>query len=263
MSSITALLRAHRDTLASVADHDFVSAHDAFLKDLASLDDAALDGLDAEEEARQRTFFSRSQRRYLAILEREANARMRASLGERRGADPAGLMDDFGRTSYERVRDLVRLVDLNLCGKIVMVGCGAFPATLFWLRRHYPDADYLGLDVDTDCVDAAEALVRELGLGKVRFRLGDGSRHDFSGADFVYVANHVTPKKAVVAQIVRSNSICQIVVREPTRRGALLSETVRWALPPNCIAAGSGGASSRFFSYDMVVERAPATADSR
>jgi hypothetical protein len=232
MSSVVEILHRHRQRLSRADADEFVPAHDAFLRDLALVEDSALDGLDLWEEANHRAFFVQCQRRYLSILEREANARMRACADERQTTDPVLLMDEFGRASYERVRDLARLVDFDVCSEVVMVGCGAFPATLFWLQRHYPRANHVGLDVDAGCVEAAEALVGALGLGNVRFQLADGSLHDFGGADLVYVANHVAPKAKVVAQIVRSNPACQIVVREPTRRGALLSEAARESLPP-------------------------------
>ena len=71
-----------------------------------------------------------------------------------------------------------------------MVGCGAFPATLLWLRDNFPTPRYVGLDIDPACVKLATELAAALGVDKVHFELADGRNYDFGGADFVYVANH-------------------------------------------------------------------------
>jgi putative DNA primase/helicase len=71
-----------------------------------------------------------------------------------------------------------------------------------------------------DCPDFAmlrskAARWAALGFDNVGFKLVDGRQYDFGGMDFVYVANYVVPKRAVLEQIARSRSVRQVVVREP------------------------------------------------
>jgi hypothetical protein len=104
-----------------------------------------------------------------------------------------------------------------------MVGSGAFPSTLLWLRDHFPTIHYVGLDVDSTCVKMATELVDALGFDNVHFKVIDGRQYDFNGTDFVYVGNYVVPKRGVLEQIARSRSVRQLVVREPTPIGGSYS----------------------------------------
>jgi trans-aconitate methyltransferase len=137
---------------------------------------------------------------------------------------------------------------------VVMVGCGAFPATLLWLRDHFPSVRYTGLDTNARCVATATKLTEAMGL-EMDFRVIDGSDYNFAGADFVYVANHVTPKKAVLEQVARSGNVMRVVVREPTRKGELLAEAVRFDLPEHFVVEREGVESPIFLSYDLLLRR--------
>jgi hypothetical protein len=133
-------------------------------------------------------------------------------------------------------------------------------ATVSRLDRHQVDNRgqrvfrYVGLDIDLGCVKMAAELVAALGIVNVHFELIDGRQYDFGGFDFVYVANHVVPKRAVFEQIARSTSVRRVVVREPTRIGELLAEAVRSNLPP-VFVADAAGAESGLMSYDLLLRR--------
>jgi hypothetical protein len=239
---------------AAAGEERFIDAHEAFLRELAGIDDDLLDRLDGCLAA-YADFFSLCQRRYLAIKEKEANAMMMTRLDGIAGTAAARMVDGFGRDSYERVRDLKDMVDFSACRHVVMVGSGAFPATLFWLHDHFPTLRYAGLDVDAGCVAMATKLANTMGIDSMRFEVVDGTCFDFSSADFVYVANHVTPKKGVLEQVGRSGSNAQVVVREPTRRGKLVAEAVCDELPSVFTVQGSGSESRAFLSYDLLLRR--------
>jgi trans-aconitate methyltransferase len=161
----------------------------------------------------------------------------------------------FGRDAYERVSDLTDLIDMRTCHNVVMVGCGAFPATLFWLHDHYHEARYTGLDIDARCVDMANTLAEVMGLNDIDFKLANGSDYEYDGVDFVFVANQVVAKKAVLEQVSRSDSVGQVVVREPTRKGELLAEAVRYNLPREFVVMNEGAENSVFLSYDLFLRR--------
>ena len=133
-----------------------------------------------------------------------------------------------------------------------MVGCGPLPATLLWLSDHHPDASYIGLDIDDDSVRAASNLFGRLGRRNVTFQLLDGKDYNYQDVDFVYVANHVSPKKNVLEKISATAGFgMQIVVREPTRTGRLFSEAVMDDLPNGFNICSIGSDSTEFFSYNL------------
>jgi trans-aconitate methyltransferase len=164
------------------------------------------------------------------------------------------LTDRFARASYQRVKELLVLTDLSACRRLVMVGCGAFPATLLWFSDQLPAIDYIGLDIDPDCVALANRLAQALGRRNLRFETINGSDFDYSGADFVYVANQVTPKRAVLERLLQSATPqLQVVVREPTDLGQLLATAVRSDLPARFVVRASGPVSQAFLSYDLLL----------
>jgi hypothetical protein len=232
-------------------DNDrFVRLHEWFLRELSQVDNLAK--LSPDERATYQDLCSRCQKRYLVIKESPAY-KLLLTIGRDAGPPFGENLRGFGRTVYDRVRDLKKLVDFSNCKSIVMVGNGAFPATLLWLHDNFPKLDYVGLDIDPGCVKMATELLTALGINNVDFELVDGGQYDFDGTDFVYIANHVVSKRTVLEQIARSTSVRQVVVREPTPRGELLSELVRPDVPPVFVADAAGTAS--VLSYDLLLRR--------
>jgi hypothetical protein len=254
-SSTSFLTHYHQEQLWAADDEHFVSVHESFLHELSIMDDL-MDHLDDAARARHTAFFSQCQKRYLAIKEKTANQNMLALARSAATSIASKMLDGFDRNAYERVRDLKSLVDFRNCYNVVMVGSGAFPATLLWLQHHFPTLRYSGLDIDPGCVEMANNLVAAMGIDNMRFSLVDGSHCNFDGVDFVYVANHVVPKRAVLQQISRSPSVQQVVVREPTRRGELMAEAARYDLPPAFVITAAGAESGSFMSYDLCLRRA-------
>lgn len=252
MSSGEHFLEQYRKRLSAVSGEEFVDAHENFVRDLAWRQDDPTDGLGSDEHTAFAAFFTQCQRRYLAAKEQQESEAMLA--GGKSAADSAiaSLHKGFGRDAYRRVADLIDMVPN--CRTVVMVGCGAFPATLFWLRDYFPSVRYTGIDTNARCVATAAKLAEAMGL-EMEFRVVDGSDYNFAGADFVYVANHVTPKKSVLEQVARSSSATRVVVREPTRKGELLAEAVRFDLPEHFAVERAGVESPIFLSYDLLLRR--------
>jgi hypothetical protein len=249
------LLKQHKENVSALGAEGFVAAHESFLDELAYMERDPLDGLSAAERAAYTAFFSQCQRRYLAIREREAACQLLAVADGIASSAIEMLGTGFPLDAYQRVSDLADMVDFSVCRRAVMVGSGAFPATLLWLSDHFPELRCTGLDIDARCVDMATRLMRALDITNIQFEAIDGRSYDFDGTHFVYLANHVVGKKAVLEQATRSFSVVQIVVREPTRRGELLAESVSGDLPGGWTAGKKGVESSTFLSYDLFLRR--------
>jgi hypothetical protein len=254
-SGLAFLRQYRRGRPLDLDDDSFARLHEWFLSQLSTIGSLA-DHLNDAERASYGEFCSRCHKRYLAIKEALANTNLRAAASNAR--TPTGeKLSGRDRSAYDRVSDLRKLVDFRNCENVVMVGSGAFPSTLLWLRDNFPMLRCVGLDIDPRCVKMATELVAALSIDNVRFELIDGRQYDFCGIDFVYVANHVVPKRAVLEQIARSTSVRQVVVREPTTVGELLAEAVRPDLPSVFVADAAGAASGRFvLSYDLLLRRA-------
>jgi hypothetical protein len=137
-----------------------------------------------------------------------------------------------------------------------MVGCGALPMTLFWLYDHYPSMDYVGLDIDAGCVELASQVMNNLNVKGIRILNQDGRDFDFSGVDFIFIANQVTPKKAILEQIAGTSDIdAQVIVRNPTRLGKLLAECIRNNIPPGFYIQHEGEESQAFLSLNLFLNR--------
>jgi hypothetical protein len=271
-SRLAFLRQYHQQRPLDLDNDQFVRLHEWFLHELSTVASLA-DHLNDAERARYRATCSRCHKRYLAIKEAKASRDLLA-VAKNSGTSMREHLSGYGRNdapplltaqlpAFRSWRDsnpnfqsssLRTLLDFRNYENVAMVGSGAFPSTLLWLRGNFPTLHYVGLDIDPACVQMATELFATLGIDNVHFELIDGRQYDFGGFDFVYVANHVVPKRAVLEQIGRSTSVRQVVVREPTRVGELLTEAVRSDLPPVFVAHAAAGAAG-ILSYDLLLRR--------
>jgi hypothetical protein len=271
-SGLAFLHQYHQQHPLDSDDDRFVRLHEWFLSELSTIDRLE-DHLNDANRASYAAICSQCHKRYLAIKEAQENKNLLA-IARNAGASTGENLSGFGRSAFPPVTttqlaafrsergsnpasqasNLRTLLDFRNCTNVVMVGSGAFPATLLWLRDNFPTLRYLGLDIDPGCVTMASELVTALGIDNVHFKLIDGRRYDFSGVDFVFVGNYVVPKRAVLEQIARSASVRQVVVREPIRGGELLAESVRPHLPPGFVVDAAGAASG-LMQYDLHLRR--------
>jgi len=268
------LRQYHQERPLDLDDDRFVSLHEWFLHELSTIDNLA-DHLNATERTNYGAICSRCHKRYLAIKEAQENKTLLAKVRNAGTSTEEKNLTGFGRNAFPPLTTTqlaafrggrgfnpacqasslrTILLEFRNCTNVAMVGSGAFPATLLWLRDNFPTLRYVGLDVDPGCVKMAAELVAALGIDNVHFEPIDGSLYDFGGFDFVYVANYVVPKRAVLEQIARSTSVRRVVVREPTRGGELLADPVKPHLPP-AFVVDAAGAASGLMQYDLHLRR--------
>jgi len=225
-SGLAFLHQYQRERPLDLDDGRFVRLHEWFLHELSTIDNLA-DHLNATERVKYGAICSRCHKRYLAIKEAQENKTLLAK-ARNAGTSTGENLTEFGRNAFPPLTTTqlaafrsgtgfnpacqasslrTTLLEFRNCTNLAMVGSGAFPATLLWLRDNFPTLRYVGLDIDPGCVKMAAELVAALGIDNVHFEPIDGSLYDFGGFDFVYVANYVVPKRAVLEQIARSTSV--------------------------------------------------------
>lgn len=124
-----------------------------------------------------------------------------------------------------RLADLAAHVAKPHMQRVVMVGCGWRPVTMFHLHESTDAREVIGLDVVPDAVETSAALARILGYDRMKTAVCDGQNFDYSGADLVYVASMVSPKQAVIERILETapEDVC-VVLWEPVSLGRLWLE---------------------------------------
>jgi len=136
------------------------------------------------------------------------------------------LLSESGRGPYDRVSDMFDCVDFSQCRRLVMVGCGPNPSTIFHIYDKTQIPEIIGLDTLPFAIEMTRAIIERLGLSRVQAELCDGTTFDFAKADVVFVANMVSPKAAVLTRIAdTAPENVQIVLREPHSFGRLWAES--------------------------------------
>ncbi len=238
---------------------------------LAIVDFAKAIGLDAAEKlleshpeiANLRPSLSREFHAYVADLEvaearKQLGTEIVAPVSYRDIASPAS------RAMFDRLDGLAAHVAKPDMKRIVMVGCGWRPVTMFHLHECTDAREIIGLDVIPDAVEAASALATKFGYGRIRIEHHDGVSFDYAGADLVYVASMVSPKTAVINRILETApEHVRIVSWEPVALGRLWVESGELDRNPNIEITGRS--EIRRLSQDVYAKRrrpASATAES-
>ena len=195
------------------------------------------------------------QRRLLAIREEREAARLIArgscsgdAAGERVGSA-------FGRQTYDRVAEVLRLADFASCRRFVMVGCGPFPAAALLVRDTTEVPEIVALDVDESAAGTARRVVEAMGEQRIRVSCADGAAFDYGGAQIVYLANQVSGKERVLERIEETAANAVVVVREPYGIGRLFAEEVGGKLPAPFRVAAKGEGCASFFSRHVLLGR--------
>ncbi len=162
--------------------------------------------------------------------------------------------DGFAKRTYTRVADLFEGERLAGVARFVMVGCGPLPATLLHVleRTRIPRA--VGIDIQPSAVQAAAALL-ERHAGRIDVVRAEGAGFDFSGSDFVYVANLVEDKQGILERIAATASDkVRIALRQPVGLGEVVAE--RGRAPAGFRLSQYGPREGRFASRHAFLERA-------
>jgi hypothetical protein len=181
----------------------------------------------------------------------------RSSQGKFRYIDYAGT---FGRHNYNRVRDMFDVVDFSSRRRFVMVGCGPLPMTLYHVHDRTAVTELIAIDVDLHAVETVNATARNFGLNRVAAHALSGEEFDFAGADVVYVANLVRPKRQVLARIAdTAPETAAIVLRDPYSLGRLLTERGTDDLDPRLKVIGVSPPELSHFSRHVFLQFADAS----
>ena len=245
--------------LATTKEDEFLALHEEFVRWLAILGESSVEELEQQDYiAQHKEFFTACQRRYLAIKERqENNSLLKKSKTVNRSVGQH-LITGFGIKTYERVQDLCQMVDFSASPRCVMVGCGALPATLFYLYDRYPTLEYIGIDIDSVALAMAKEAMCLLGIEKICLVQADGSEFDYVEAGLVYIANQVCPKSLVLERIAATaDETVQVVMRDPTRRGKLLADCGKDVLPSQFSLVRKSKESQDFLSLDLLLRLQP------
>jgi hypothetical protein len=155
--------------------------------------------------------------------------------------------------------DLFQAVDFANCKRMVMVGCGASPSTVFQICDKTDVPEIVALDVLPDAIRMVRALSSQLGISRVRAEVGSGQDFDFAGADVIIVANLVSPKAAVLSRIAdTAPAAVQIVSRDPYSLATLWTERAESNLDPRLKVVGRG-IGSHLRTRDIYIRRRAVT----
>jgi hypothetical protein len=254
VEEIERLLVKYQQKLDKVNSVDFLLMYEEFIRQLSLINEDVFELFFETDYTYYKSTFTNYQQRYLSIKELETSESILKIINSKCCSIRDLLEFEFGKNSYDRVCDLSAMVDFSCCNQIVMVGCGGFPATLLWLYDHYPEKDYIGIDINKTCTELASQIIDVFGIKGIQIEQENGGEYDYSGVDFVYVANQVMPKVNTLNRVLNtSDKNIQIVVRNPTFRGKLLAECVKGILPDEFSIIQEGVESQSFLSMDLSV----------
>jgi hypothetical protein len=165
--------------------------------------------------------------------------------------------------TYDRVSAMFEKVDFSNCNRLVMVGCGRIPATVFHTHDRTEIPEIVALDIFPEVIDDMKQLVERLGYSRVKAELCDGGAYDYAGAEIVFIANMVSPKAKVVSRIAdTAPGRVQIVVRDSFSFGRLWADHVARSVDPRLETVGMGEAGQHWsLSRDVYLRRKTAASD--
>ena len=215
----------------------------------------ALDDLLDTDGARWAGSLAPCQRRLLAIREQREAARLiaRGSCAEAAAGDR--VASAFGRRTYDRVAEVLRLADFPACRRFVMVGCGPFPAAALLVRDATAVPEIVAVDSDESAASTARRVVEAMGEHRIRVVCADGAAYDYAGAQIVYVANQVCGKNRVLGRVEETAPNAVVVLREPYGIGRLFAEDIGGNLPEPFRVAARGENCAAFFSRHVLLTR--------
>lgn len=144
--------------------------------------------------------------------------------------------------SYNRSREMFDVIDFESCRRLVMVGCGSLPFTMYHVHDRTAVPDILGLDILPEAIATAERLSAKLGYTRVRFELHDGRSYDYGDAQVIYIASTVFPKPTVVSRIAETAGAgARIISRDPYSLARLWVEDSEGHRDPRLEMTGYGG----------------------
>lgn len=142
---------------------------------------------------------------------------------------------------YGRTGAMIGHLRLDSCQRIVLVGSGWIPVTLFYFQDKSAVVEMIGIDVVPEAIQTARVIARLFGYDRARFELANGRDYDFRGAEIVYIVGVVSEKADVISRIASTAAEnVQVVVNEPYSLGHLWHESVEPYIDPRFEIAVKG-----------------------
>lgn len=97
--------------------------------------------------------------------------------------------------------DEFAIVSLPPGSRVLTIGCGSFPHTMFTLARAR-GWFLVGIDHDHDAVQNSQEMVKTYKLhDKIQIQYGEALDVDVSGYDLIFIAHGVEPKLGILAEL--------------------------------------------------------------
>jgi hypothetical protein len=250
-------LGEQRRLLEQAEESGLVPGHESFLRRLAAQPAGCFRDLDPDFLEEHQRFFRARHLRYLLHTE-ELSCQQALHAPE---VTLAAILERvFGAGAALWQRELGRVLGEGRHSRLVMVGSGPLPATLLWLAHRHPTLECLGLDSNAAALCVGARLAHKLGASSLHFAAVDGVDYDYAGADLVYVANQVAPKRRVLERILATaDRAVTVIVRDPCANGCVLADPVLDELPEGYVLERTGAESPLYLSRDLVLRLDVAT----
>jgi hypothetical protein len=163
---------------------------------------------------------------------REATEALKILTGESPSSEDYFIASSFSPLVYEQkaysmLADVLTKVNSG-CNKLVFVGSGPLPTTIFYIHDNTDIPNIVGLDNNQESVYIAGEIVQSQNLKRINLVFHDGVDYDYSDTDIVLIANMVSGKDRVIDRIAQTGKKDVVVIsREPVRLSTLFYERIK------------------------------------
>jgi hypothetical protein len=206
-----------------------------------------------------RSFFAPCVLRFAWTMEGRTYAELASKM--RPGAKVGPHLGPSTWGSYARMEDAVKLVDLSTCRRLVVMGSGRAPCSLFYLHDWTDVPCLVGIDRDQESLAMSRQLVEGFGLDRVRIVEADAAELDYSEFEVIYWGPFAQPRRKIMERLLATAGPASVVIlRDPFLTGTLLFEPIAASLDPRLvICVESVGYPGRFMlkHYVLRLKTAP------
>ena len=166
------------------------------------------------------------------------------------------MVNALALTNYNRSIDMFEHLDFSHCRRMVLVGSGWLPTTLFHVHDKTDVPELVGIDITPDAIETSNKLAKRLGYERVRTELVDGALYDYGQAEIVYIVNMASPKSKILSRIAdTAPENVRVVAREPYSLGRLWGDMVERGLDQRFEVTGKGSGGGYFLTRDVYLQR--------
>ena len=167
------------------------------------------------------------------------------------------MANAFSLANYNRSIGMFDHLDFRDFRRMVLVGCGWLPTTLFHIHEKTDVPELVGLDIIPDAIATSNQLAKRLGYDRVRTERIDGCSYDYSQAQIVYIVRMALPQLAVLSRVAdTAPDNVQVVVRDSYSLGRLWGSPLESFLDPRFEVTGKGrGGGGFYLTRDVYLRR--------